>query len=60
MRGKEVDDFMNKTLSNKQYSVWYYSGTITARVLYTGDTENMAAQGKMLATSASSFFRFLN
>lgn len=47
MREKKVVDFMSKNLSNKQDNVWYYSGTITAHVLYTGDTESMAMQEKM-------------
>lgn len=47
MREKKADDFMGKNLSNKQDNIWYYSGAITAHVLYTGDTENMAMQEKM-------------
>ena len=47
MREKNMVDFMSKNLSNKQDNVWYYSGTITAHALYTGDTESMAMQEKM-------------
>lgn len=47
MKEKKADDFIGKNLSNKQDNVWYYSGAITAHVLYTGDTENMATQEKM-------------
>lgn len=44
---RKKDAFMSKNSSNKQDNVWYYWGTVTAHVLYTGDTENMAMQEKM-------------
>lgn len=47
MRETKADDFMDKNLSNEQDNIWYYSGAITAHVLYSGDTEDMAMQEKM-------------
>lgn len=46
MKEKKADDFIGKNLSNTKDNVWYYSGAITAHVLYTEDTENMATQEK--------------
>lgn len=40
MREKKIDAFLSKTLSNKPSNVSPYSGTVTAHVLYSGNTEH--------------------